>query len=331
MKQRLLMCGSVLGCWMLAGCGGGSDDAREQAREGEASIPTTAPAATAPPASPTPPADADGEDRSSLMLSNFAGDDFTPVRSEGDATYRLERTFVENMMIIKAMPTYDQGMGLAAEDTPLDRYTFNYYRRGDNSLALSVGAIVMSAEPSQWAWDGAGVWYDERGLPTAKGNFDSGRLDGVYEAYDTDGNVVETVMYDAGVAYDPNRFAADVFEPLVGTWYSDTVDGGITKRLVNDLRDDGTMVIYTQTLISTSFGDSGYMESSRTDDTVCAWVFRPDADDPNAGMMEYYIENELLGRSRVELPEPGVMESRAVFHQSPAIVGTRWRFVKADG
>ncbi|MEL7484293.1 MAG: hypothetical protein AAFN41_08050, partial [Planctomycetota bacterium] len=318
MKHAALSCLGTIGVVVVIGCGDGSRD--------ESSTPTSA----AEQASAQLPSSTSTSDNDpSLMLSNFAGDDFTPVRGEGEATYRLERAFVENMMIIKAMPTYDQGMGLAAEDTPLDRYTFNYYRLDDNSLALSVGAIVMSAEPSQWAWDGVGVWYDERGLPTAKGNFDSGRLDGVYEAYDTDGNVVETVMYDAGVAYDPNRFAADVFEPLVGTWYSDTVDGGITKRLVNDLRDDGTMVIYTQTLISTSFGDSGYMESSRTDDTVCAWVFKPDADDPNAGMMEYYIENELLGRSRVELTEPGVFESRAVYHQSPAVVGTRWRFVKA--
>lgn len=303
---------------MLAGCGGGSDDATEQSSEATA---TPAGVPTPPTAENTQPA---------LMLSNFAGEDFTPVADEAGATYRVERTFVENMMIIKAMPTYDQGMGLAAEDTPLDRYTFNYYRLSDDSLAFSVGAIVMSEEPSQWAWDGAGVWYDEQGLPTAKAMFDSGRLDGVYESFDKDGNVVKTVMYDAGVAYDPNRFEDVVYAPLIGTWHSDSVDDGITKRLVNVLRDDGTMTIYTQTLLNVSFGKNRYMESSRTDETECAWVFKPDADDPNAGMLEYYIENELLGRSRVTLPEPGVMESRAVFHQSPAIVGTRWRFVKGD-
>lgn len=257
---------------------------------------------------------------------DYANARFEPSDRE-DAVYRLRRDYREPFMLIESVPTYDQGLAMKGTMTPLDRYVFNYHRLVDDSLAFSVGATVLRDEPSQFTFTGTGIWYGPDGLPTARAAFDGGKLHGKHETLDANGEVIATKLYDAGVEYDPERFADATFKPLIGTWFQDTKEGQRIQRLVNEYRGDGTVQIYRQSLRKSSLAKSGLAELSRSDATRWSYRFTPDAGKTDEGQVEYYDGAKLVARVKIRIAGRS-FESRTVYHRLPDYVGKRYRFVK---
>jgi hypothetical protein len=310
---------------MNAGCGWPATD-------GTASKPDSQPIRQQPQvedSSPTPTHETSNEGEDSEF---FDKDLQTTLRDR--AFYRLRRKFVRPKILIEAVPTYDLGMAIKGTNTPLDEYVFNFHRVDDDSLAVSVETIVLRDDPTQHSFSGVGVWYDRQSNMTAKGTFNSGKLDGVYEEFDAAGNVTASKLYDAGEVYDPKRFASKVYRPLVGTWrHESDEETDSFKRLTNQFREDGTMVIYSQMLIRSTLFPDGPKESSRTEATELAWKYNPeDEKNPSAGgVMEFYDGATLIGKSKLAFPKPNVMKSRIIYHQTPALVGSRFSFEKVSG
>ena len=267
---------------------------------------------------PRTPDAPDAEARQARGELNFADKDLSPVPKD-KALYRIERVFVEPMMLVKGVPTFDQGLALAAEETPLDRYTFNYYRLDDDSLAVATEVTVLRADPKQYIHSGSAVWYDRDLRMIAKGQFDGGKLDGEYVTYDAEGKPLATKLYDEGVPYDPKRFADQTYAPLVGTWWSETQG---VDLLYNVYRADGTLAIFRHTALFKEPlpADAPIPENA----THCSWKYKQLTD--TTGEIDYYVGRKLLGRSRVELQGNDKFQSTITYHQSPSLVGNQYSF-----
>jgi hypothetical protein len=314
--------------WMLglaglaaAGC---SDTPSPHPPPGPAAAP---PAAAAGPADPSaPPLGPPAAPPASADLGAFADADLASAPREA-AVYRVERRFVEPIMLLQGVPTFDQGLQLKAERTPLDRYAFDYFRLDDGSLAATASATVLRDQPAQFILSGPAVWYDRALQPVERGAFEDGRRHGRFERLDAQGDVVAVTMYDRGRAYDPARYADEVFAPLLGVWVHRVERDGLIDELVNDYREDGSVVIGRRSLMRAAiFGaeDDELHETSAGEPVVWSWRYRPH--DATTGDIDYFDGLTLVARSRIHRPDDDRFDARITFHLSPELVNQRLNF-----
>lgn len=247
----------------------------------------------------------------------YVNDNWDPV-AKGQASYYLVKQFVENVMLVSSVPTYDQGLAMKAEETGLVRYLYNYHYL-NNQLAFSVQVIAMKSDPDQYHYDGSAVWYNEDGSLLAKGGFDSGKLNGDYTEYDKNGNITVQKKYMAGEEFDGE---AGVYEPLLGKWVIVTKRSSSSeKRLYNTFSADGTLLIETINL-STAFDKPMKLSSPKPQSFL--WKYIPSGSGP--GTLEvYYPDGKLLGKETAEVSN-GKFIATITQHISPDMVGKKYEF-----
>ncbi len=243
--------------------------------------------------------------------------------SQTNATYYLIREYVEPIMIMESVPTYEQGLQMKAKDTPFDRYLFNYHYTGNDQLALSVQAIVLKEDPNKYELDGAAVWYKKDGMLSAKGTYDGGKLVGEYVEFDENMNVVKRKQFMDGTEVNAS---ANVYQPLVGKWVQITKEGDRTeKHLYNELKADGTLLIYSETYMR-MFDEMNLTRSSEPSTFI--WKYKETG--PGKGDLEvYFMDGKLLGKEKVEI-KGNSFTSLMYQHQNPSLVGEKYNFKKVN-
>lgn len=245
----------------------------------------------------------------------YVNDDWQPV-SKAQASYYLVKQFVENVMLISSVPTYDQGLAMKAEETGLVRYLYNYHYL-NNQIAFSVQVIAMKSDPDQFNYDGSAVWYNEDGSLLAKGAFDKGKLNGDYTEYDKNGAITVQKKYMAGKEFDATR---SVHQPLLGKWAIITKGNNKSeKHLYNTFNEDGTLIIETVNL-STAFNPP--MKLSSPTPQTFLWKYLDD------GILEvYYPDGRLLGKEKTQINDDQFIAT-ITQHVSPELVGKKYVFKK---
>ncbi len=240
--------------------------------------------------------------------------------TQANASYYFERQFVRPYMMIKGVPTYDNGMAMQADDTGYVINLHKYYYL-NHQLAFSVEVFAERDNPENYIHSGAAVWYYETSELLAKGQFDGGNLAGKYIEYNKDGSISNEMLFVGGEVFDVET---NVYQPLIGKWvhtYYD--DDGDKKDLVNIFNADGTMQIYTIDYWK-SYNSTEWEVWKTGDPSTFYWKYQQNPNGQDT-MGIYYENGELLGKEIAEV-NGNSFYSKITEHKSPSIVGKEYNF-----
>ena len=250
----------------------------------------------------------------------YLNDDWKPA-PKANATYYLIKKYVEPVMILKSVPTYENGIQMKADETPLDKYSYEYFYLNDQ-LAFQVDVVALRANPDDFQYDGNGVWYHKDGTLMAKGEFDGGQLNGRYIEYDKNGNEKSVKMYRNGEEVDATALKK-VYNPLVGNWVQITKDkSGISTHLRNDFKNNGSIYIYS-IKYTTMFDKPVELRRSNPDEYY--WKYVPKSE-TTGELIIYYVNGDLLGKEQVIWKGKSKFVSTITQHKSTSLVGKTYTF-----
>lgn len=250
----------------------------------------------------------------------FVDENWQPS-SSSNAQYYLVKEYVEPVMIMEGVPTYEDGLQFKAKDTPLDRYLYNYYYKENDQLAFTVQVIALKENPEEYQFEGSAAWYKANGDLSAKGFFENGKLNGEYSEFDNNGNIMSTKRFMNG---EEINVAENIYEPLLGTWVQETFDQSEQRGsfLYNIYNADGTLQIYTETYMEFNGKRTSL---SKTNPSEFIWKYIEK--DNGADILEvYYPDGKLLGIEKITFDGKDTFSGFITRHQTPAMVGEKYTF-----
>lgn len=232
--------------------------------------------------------------------------------SKDNAAYYMILESKGNQHTYQATATYNDGMVGTVAKTPVLLWLYKYYYLS-GELAVSIEGASLESSPKEIVYDGAANWYYKSGRQKAKAYFKLGKLDGDYIEYDEKGNIIATKSYADGEEYKKDRFASNVYRPLVGIWKMEKENNGVTKKMVvNNFLEDGTMVYFTEDY-SLDFNSNEWKFSPNEyrEKNSFSWKYTPEEN--NKGIIEYYYKNKLIEKDEITFLSNNTLESVTIF------------------
>lgn len=198
------------------------------------------------------------------------------------------------------------------KDTPIIRYVYKYFDVRDNKLVFAASASEFEGQP-HYIFHGMAFTANKNDKVKHKVNYQYGKLHGELAEYNSDGSFKNRKLYKNGQLTQFRQSPASLNEAFYGKWEATipSSEDWTETDLINIYKEDGTIEAYNNMYYKNGSERRQTMDGSDTSVTGY-WIYQPKSAD--SGIVEYYMDGELLQKNEVVFPDSNTMKIIVVYY-----------------
>lgn len=246
--------------------------------------------------------------------------------------WKIEKKYHSGNYVMKGVGTYDDGYVIQADQQKLHNYSLiGYYKNGQQAFHI----MTLHAEniPNAYVFHGPVIWYNQNGDLVAKGEFKNGYLQGNYFEYDSNGDVVNTFMFNKDKIVNLNEFKSNAKSArIVGDWMnretSPSAVGVRVKELHNKYLDNGELHVY---YCHYNYEDWNPVPPEKFCDKPNIVHYKYIPTDEQSGTVELYNSGELFEKERIIFEGGKSYKTTTIYSRdNPSAIGQKMNFTMDD-